>query len=116
MFNRYITNWIPTAEAQMIVLKHLADGTYKKGQIKLSSRRWADPNDHSKGYLARVYVIGGIHPELELGDTGRVKNTKPVEETKSTTVEAPQSELNETGMTMWYGTESNSTSATITVA
>lgn len=71
MLNKYITNWIPADEAKMIVLKHIVDGNYKKGQIGLSSRRWADPSDHSKGYLARVYVEGGIHPELELGDTGR---------------------------------------------
>jgi hypothetical protein len=71
MLNKYITNWIPADEAKMIVLKHIVDGKYKKGQIGLSSRRWADPSDHSKGYLARVYVEGGIHPELELGDTGR---------------------------------------------
>lgn len=71
MINKYITNWVPVAEAKMIVLKYQADGTYKKGQIKLSSYRWADPSDHSKGYLARVHVEGGIHPELELGDTGK---------------------------------------------
>lgn len=75
MLNKYITNWIPADEAKMIVLKHIVDGTYKKGQIGLSSRRWADPKDHSKGYLARVYVEGGIHPELELGDTGRKTTT-----------------------------------------
>ncbi len=71
MINKYITNWIPAAEAQMLRLKYIVEGKYQKHQIQLSSRRWADPNDHSKGYLARVHVEGGIHPELELGDTGK---------------------------------------------
>lgn len=71
MINKYITNWIPAAEAQMLRLKYIVEGKYAKHQIQLSSRRWADPNDHSKGYLARVHVVGGIHPELELGDTGK---------------------------------------------
>lgn len=71
MINKYITNWIPATEAQMLRLKYIVEGKYQKHQIQLSSRRWADPNDHSKGYLARVHVEGGIHPELELGDTGK---------------------------------------------
>lgn len=71
MINKYITNWIPAAEAQMLRLRYIVEGKYQKHQIQLSSRRWADPNDHSKGYLARIHVEGGIHPELELGDTGK---------------------------------------------
>lgn len=71
MFTAFITGWVKKEEAQAKVRELIANGTYQKGQIKLSSYRWADMNDHSKGYLARVHVVGGIHPELELGATGR---------------------------------------------
>ena len=85
MTHSYITGWLPKAEAQAKVKALIADGTYKKGEIKLSSYRWADLKDHSKGYVARVHVVTGIHPELELGLTGKRKKsekveTKPVEE------------------------------------
>ena len=81
----YITNWISKEEAQSKVKALISDGTYKKGEIKLSSYRWADLKDHSKGYVARVHVITGLHPELELGLTGKKKKvqkaeTEPVEE------------------------------------
>ena len=85
MTHSYITGWLPKAEAQAKVKALIADGTYKKGEIKLSSYRWAELKDHSKGYVARVHVVTGIHPELELGLTGKRKKsekveTKPVEE------------------------------------
>jgi len=88
----YITNWISKVEAQAKVKELIADGTYKKGEIKLSSYRWADLKDHSKGYVARVHVVTGIHPELELGLTGKRKKTektetKPVEEIPNEEVE-----------------------------
>ena len=70
MTQSYITNWLPKEDAQAKVKALIADGTYKKGEIKLSSYRWADLKDHSKGYVARVHVVTGIHPELELGLTG----------------------------------------------
>ena len=81
----FITSWLPKAEAQAKVKALIADGTYKKGEIKLSSYRWADLKDHSKGYVARVHVQTGIHPELELGLAGKKKAAKkaksePVEE------------------------------------
>jgi hypothetical protein len=75
----YITNWIFKVEAQAKVKELIADGTYKKGEIKLSSYRWADPKDHSKGYVARVHVVTGIHPELELGLTGKRKKSEKTE-------------------------------------
>lgn len=76
----YITNWMPKAEAQDKIKALIADGTYQKGQIKLSSYRWADVKDHSKGYLARVHVISGIHPELELGSTGKRQKVQKAEQ------------------------------------
>lgn len=84
----YITNWISKEEAQAKVKSLIKDGTYKKGEIKLSSYRWADLKDHSKGYVARVHVVTGIHPELELGLTGKKKAQKaeaePVKEVEAT--------------------------------
>lgn len=75
----YITNWLPKEDAQAKVKALIADGTYQKGQIKLSSYRWADLKDHSKGYVARVHVVTGIHPELELGLTGKRKKSEKTE-------------------------------------
>ena len=88
MTHSYITNWISKEEAQSKVKSLINDGTYKKGEIKLSSYRWADLKDHSKGYVARVHVVTGIHPELELGLTGKRKKSekteaKPVEEVET---------------------------------
>lgn len=81
----YITNWISKADAQAMVKSLINEGKFKKGEIKLSSYRWADLNDHSKGYLARVHVLTGLHPEMELGPCGRKKKgqvvkSEPVEE------------------------------------
>lgn len=88
MTHSYITNWLPKEDAQAKVKALIADGTYKKGEIKLSSYRWADLKDHSKGYVARVHVVTGIHPELELGLTGKRKKAQkaeaePVEEVET---------------------------------
>lgn len=84
MTTAFITGWIRKEEAQAKRMELIANGTYTKSQIKLSSYRWADLNDHSKGYLARVYVEAGIHPELELGETGRKKSTvQPKSELKA---------------------------------
>lgn len=75
----YITNWIKKEEAQAKVKELIANGTYAKGQIKLSSYRWADLKDHSKGYVARIHAVAGVHPELELGLTGKKKKLQKVE-------------------------------------
>ena len=95
MTHSYITNWLPKEDAQAKVKALIADGTYKKGEIKLSSYRWADLKDHSKGYVARVHVLTGIHPELELGLTGKRKKSEKtevenVEEVQSDDVETSQ--------------------------
>lgn len=84
----YITNWISKEEAQSKVKSLIKDGTYKKGEIKLSSYRWADLKDHSKGYVARVHVVTGIHPELELGLTGKKKKAQKAEAEPVKEVEA----------------------------
>lgn len=94
----YITGWLSKAEAQAKVKALITDGTYQKGQIKLSSYRWADLKDHSKGYVARVHVVTGIHPELELGLTGKRKKaekseTKQVEEVPAEEVEFTKTKI-----------------------
>lgn len=70
-----ITNWIPTAEATTLIKDLIEKGTYTKKQIKKSSYRWADIKDHSKGYICRVMVEAGIHPELELAAKPKASKT-----------------------------------------
>lgn len=85
----YITNWLPKEDASAKIKALIADGTYKKSEIKLSSYRWADLKDHSKGYVARIHVVTGIQPDMELGLCGRKKKAvqkvepEPVEEVES---------------------------------
>ena len=70
-----VTNWIAINEAKAKRAELIASGLDKK-QVKLSSYRWADIKDHSKGYICRVLVIKGLRPEIELADTKRVKKNK----------------------------------------
>lgn len=67
-----VTNWIAIADAKAKRAELIAAGLDKK-QVKLSSYRWADIKDHSKGYICRVLVVKGLRPELELADTKRIK-------------------------------------------
>lgn len=102
MTTAFITGWIRKEEAQAKRLELIANGTYTKAQIKLSSYRWADLKDHSKGYLARVYVEAGIHPELELGETGRRKAEEP-----KSTIKAEFTEGQPTGNSVQDGMKMN---------
>ena len=70
-----VTNWIAINEAKAKRAELIAEGLDKK-QVKLSSYRWADIKDHSKGYICRVLIVKGLRPELELADTKRVKKNK----------------------------------------
>lgn len=70
-----VTNWIAINEAKAKRAELIAEGLDKK-QVKLSSYRWADIKDHSKGYICRVLVVKGLRPEMELADTKRVKKNK----------------------------------------
>lgn len=105
-----LTGWIRKEDAQVMVKTLIAEGKYQKGQIKLSSYRWADLNDHSKGYLARVMAIKGINPELEVGEAGRKK--KVTVEVNATTL-ATNSDTE--AMTLNYGFEANTISASTCV-
>jgi hypothetical protein len=70
-----VTTWIAINEAKAKRAELIAEGLDKK-QVKLSSYRWADIKDHSKGYICRVLVVKGLRPEMELADTKRVKKNK----------------------------------------
>lgn len=70
-----VTTWISIADAKAKRAELIAQGIDKK-QVKLSSYRWADIKDHSKGYICRVLVVKGLRPEMELADTKRVKKSK----------------------------------------
>ena len=60
-----VSTWIDTAEAKAL-RKQLIESGLDKSQVKLSSYRWKDLNDHDKGYLARVMVVQGLRPDLEV--------------------------------------------------
>lgn len=94
----YITNWLPKEDAQSMVKALINEGKFKKGEIKLSSYRWADIKDHSKGYVARVHVITGLHPEMELGLCGKKKadpsKKKATSKKKVEVVEEVEAEMN----------------------
>lgn len=87
----YITNWLPKEDAQSMVKALINEGKFKKGEIKLSSYRWADIKDHSKGYVARVHVITGLQPEMELGLCGK---KKAASKKKVEAVEEVEAEMN----------------------
>ena len=58
-----VSAWMQAAEAKALRDQLIAQ--HGKGKVKLSSYRWVDPKDHSKGYLARVVAIEGLMPEAE---------------------------------------------------
>lgn len=70
-----VTTWISIADAKAKRAELIAQGIDKK-QVKLSSYRWKNIKDHSKGYICRVLVVKGLRPEIELADTKRVKKNK----------------------------------------
>lgn len=70
-----VTTWISIADAKAKRAELIAQGLDKK-EVKLSSYRWADIKDHSKGYICRVLIVKGLRPELELADTKRVTKAK----------------------------------------
>ena len=49
-----ISNWLPLSKAKALKAEIISSGEYSRGEVKLSSYKWVDVKDHSKGYLARV--------------------------------------------------------------
>lgn len=64
-----ISGWLPVPEARAKMKEMIANGSYTKDQIRLSSQRFANKKDKTDGYEAKVLVIPDIHPELETGLT-----------------------------------------------
>lgn len=114
-----VTTWISIADAKAKRAELIAQGIDKK-QVKLSSYRWADIKDHSKGYICRVLIVKGLRPELELADTKRVRTSRErVAKAKKNKVAAFVTDCN-TGnsatdsMSMTYFCRRNSIDKTIT--
>lgn len=78
MDKAYLTDWTDVATANELIAKMIKDGTYKKNQIKKSSNKFKNGKDKKDGYVTRVEVIPGLHPELEVEINYRGKKTKAV--------------------------------------
>lgn len=61
-----MTSWIPVDEAKAKIAELIENGTFTKTQIKKSSNLFANRKDKSDGYVCRVLIEVGIHPELEI--------------------------------------------------
>ena len=98
-----VTNWISKADAQAKRKELIASGLDKK-QVKLSSYRWADLKDHSKGYICRVLVVKGLRPEMEIEQP--VRKAKTVKEIATTCVSSNsvEGEVRFASVTDWTAT------------
>lgn len=81
MNKAYLTDWTEIENANKIIKQMIDNGTYKKEQIKKSSNKFKNGKDKKDGYLTRVEVIPGIHPELEVEIKYRGTKTKTVDNT-----------------------------------
>lgn len=70
-----VTTWISIADAKAKRAELIAQGLDRK-QVKLSSYRWSDIKDHSKGYICRVMVVKGLLPDMEVADAKPRKQNK----------------------------------------
>lgn len=61
-----MTSWIPVNEAKAKIAELIENGTFTKTQIKKSSNLFANRKDKSDGYICRILIEAGIHPELEI--------------------------------------------------
>lgn len=75
-----MTSWIPVDEAKAKIAELIENGTFTKTQIKKSSNLFANRKDKSDGYVCRVLIEAGIHPELEIK---KEKTTKKVKKTEA---------------------------------
>ena len=75
-----MTSWIPVDEAKAKIAELIENGTFTKTQIKKSSNLFANRKDKSDGYVCRVLIEAGIHPELEIKKEKKAtKKAKKVE-------------------------------------
>jgi hypothetical protein len=104
-----VSAWMQAAEAKALRDQLLAQ--HGKGKVKLSSYRWVDPKDHSKGYLARVVAIEGLMPKAE----AEVVAKKAAKTKKAKSVTACVSgNSNTEAMALTYWVRRNSISDTTT--
>lgn len=64
-----LTGWVTPAEAKEFIRNAVDNGEYQQGELKLSSKIWADKNDRSKGYLCRVIERGSATPTPRVSRT-----------------------------------------------
>lgn len=76
-----MTSWIPVDEAKAKIAELIENGTFTKTQIKKSSNLFANRKDKSEGYICRILIEAGIHPELEIKK--EKKTTKKVKKTEA---------------------------------
>ena len=76
-----MTSWIPVDEAKAKIAELIENGTFTKTQIKKSSNLFANRKDKSEGYVCRVLIEAGIHPELEIKK--EKKTTKKVKKAEA---------------------------------
>ena len=85
-----MTSWIPVDEAKAKIAELIENGTFTKTQIKKSSNLFANRKDKSEGYICRVLIEAGIHPELELKKEKKTaKKVKKAETEAEVTEEKP---------------------------
>lgn len=83
-----MTSWIPVDEAKAKIAELIEAGTYQKHQIKKSSNLFANRKDKSDGYICRILVEQGLHPELELPK--KQKKTRPTKKVTESTETATE--------------------------
>ena len=76
-----MTSWIPVDEAKAKIAELIENGTFTKTQIKKSSNLFANRKDKSDGYVCRVLIEAGVHPELEIKK--EKKTTKKVKKAQA---------------------------------
>lgn len=79
MEKAYLTDWVDVKAANELIKKMIADGKYKKDEIKKSSNKFKNGKNKADGYVTRVTVVPGIHPELEVEINYRKKKAKTVD-------------------------------------
>ena len=105
-----VTTWLPAAEAK--AKRDTLRATYGKDNVKLSSYRWADIKDHSKGYIARVMVNAEVAKPEDVVETRKVAKAK-----KSKKAEVTVSGNSDTNaLTLNFYTKRNSVDFTTTTA
>ena len=83
-----MTSWIPVDEAKAKIAELIEAGTYQKHQIKKSSNLFANRKDKSEGYICRILVEEGVHPELEAPKKEKkTRSTKKVTESSEAVTE-----------------------------